>query len=147
MPKPKTRPIKAIPVPDSNPTKYFSYKEAWGRISRAIGHGFFFEAVTIEESIMCDRLISYLCRVHVKADANLERQSFANLIALWKKQVPYADRSSSSNWLRISASVGFGPSLFGHRSGGGFEKTGSSRVITSAQFFWIASSSFAFAAC
>ncbi len=89
MTNPKTRQVRFKPVPDGNAAKYFSYAEAWGRIKRSIGHGFFLEAVTLEESIMCDRLISYLCRVQVlKPDASLERQSFANLIAMWKKQVP-----------------------------------------------------------
>lgn len=82
---------KFVPIPDGNTAKYFSYIEAWGRIRKSIGHGFFLEAVTLEESIISDRLISYLVRVRaVKLDATLERQSFASLIKTWKSHVPEA---------------------------------------------------------
>ena len=40
--------------------KYFSYREAWARIKLARRHGYFLEAVTIEESIVSDRLMSFL---------------------------------------------------------------------------------------
>jgi len=84
-----------IPVPDGNVAKYFSYMEAWGRIKKSIAHGFYLEAVTLEESIISDRLISYLVRVKaVKPDAKLERQGFANLIKVWKYQVPEPIRDS-----------------------------------------------------
>lgn len=42
-----------------NKAKYLSYKEANARISAAILKGFYLEAITIEESILCDRLQSY----------------------------------------------------------------------------------------
>jgi hypothetical protein len=40
--------------------KYLSYREAWARIKLSIRQGFFLEAVTIEESIISDRLLSFL---------------------------------------------------------------------------------------
>lgn len=40
--------------------KYLSYREAWARIKLARQHGYFLEAVTIEESIISDRLLSFL---------------------------------------------------------------------------------------
>jgi len=58
----KTR-AGAIPVPHSNAMRYFSYKEAWVRIKKAQGSGFYLEAVTLEESIIADRLISFLVYV------------------------------------------------------------------------------------
>ncbi|OHE57631.1 MAG: hypothetical protein A2Z47_13205 [Thermodesulfovibrio sp. RBG_19FT_COMBO_42_12] len=65
-----------------NTAKYLSYKAAWERISSAIEHGFYLEAVALCESIISDRLISYVHGVtgkHVK----LETQ-FNHLIGLWR---------------------------------------------------------------
>ena len=78
-----------VPVPAGNAAKYFSYREAWGRIRKSIAHGYHLEAVTLEESIMSDRLSSYLVRVGaVGPDAKLERESFAKLIKNWRSCVP-----------------------------------------------------------
>jgi hypothetical protein len=52
-----------------NASKYFSYAEAWARIGFAIKQGYFLEAVTIEESIVSDRLMSFLqktCSINLK---------------------------------------------------------------------------------
>jgi|SRR5579871_1003630 len=65
----KLRP-KPVPIPDANINQYFSYREAWGRIRRAKGHGYYLEAVTLEESIIADRLISFLVSAG-KLDAGL----------------------------------------------------------------------------
>lgn len=46
-------------APISNRTKYESYKEAWRRMSAAREQGFFLEAITIQESIIFDRLRSF----------------------------------------------------------------------------------------
>jgi len=43
-----------------NAPKYFSYREAWARIKMASRQGFYLEAVTIEESIISDRMLSFL---------------------------------------------------------------------------------------
>lgn len=45
-----------------NIAKFFSYTEAWARIREARRSGFFLEAVTIEESIISDRLTSFLVK-------------------------------------------------------------------------------------
>ncbi len=80
-----------VPVPDKNAAKYFSYREAWGRIRQSIGCGYYLEAITLEESIISDRLISYLVRVGaVKPDAKLQTQPLARLIKEWKNHVPEA---------------------------------------------------------
>lgn len=45
---------------DKNYTKYESHKYAFDQIDLAIEKGLFLEAITIEESILADRLISFL---------------------------------------------------------------------------------------
>ena len=45
-----------------NRSKYESYREAWQRIEASRQAGFFLEAIVIEESIIADRLVSYLSR-------------------------------------------------------------------------------------
>ena len=45
-----------------NTAKYESYTEAWRRIKAAQEKEFFLEAIVIEESIISDRLVSYLSR-------------------------------------------------------------------------------------
>ena len=54
----KSRP-PAQPI-NGNVAKYESYKEAWARIQQAQEAGFYLEALVIEESIIADRLTSYL---------------------------------------------------------------------------------------
>jgi hypothetical protein len=80
---------RIVPIPDKNDKKYFSYREAWGRIRKAQGHGFYLEAVTLEESIMADRLISFLVRTGAaQPTGQLERRSFGQLIDQWMRVVP-----------------------------------------------------------
>lgn len=65
-----------------NTAKYLSYKAAWERISSAIEHGFYLEAVALCESIISDRLISYVQGVtgkHVRLET-----PFHELIGLWR---------------------------------------------------------------
>jgi len=81
--EPRTAPV------NGNAEKYRSYREAWARVKQAQEHGFYIEAVTIEESIISDRLTSYL------VDAGLvQRQrrlkdypTFGNLINVWRRWV------------------------------------------------------------
>ena len=44
---------------NGNASKHYSYREAWARIRLAQQHGFFLEAIAIQESIITDRLIGY----------------------------------------------------------------------------------------
>jgi hypothetical protein len=79
---------RAIPVPEKNCFKYFSYREAWGRIRKAQGYGFYLEAVTLEESIMADRLLSFLVHAGViQPDVRPEKYGFGELIRRWIKNV------------------------------------------------------------
>ena len=79
----------AVPIPEGNANKYFSYSEAWVRIKKARGYGFYLEAVTLEESIIADRLVSFLiCVGEIQADSHVEKHSFGQLIQQWTKRVP-----------------------------------------------------------
>ena len=79
----------AVPVPDRNANKYFSYSEAWVRIKKARGSGFHLEAVTLEESIIADRLVSFLvCVGEIQTESRVEKCSFGQLIQLWTKRTP-----------------------------------------------------------
>ncbi|MBK9169300.1 MAG: hypothetical protein IPM24_17810 [Bryobacterales bacterium] len=76
-------------MPDRNAGKYFSYREAWARIKKARGSGFYLEAVTLEESIITDRLISFLVFAgEIQSGAQVEKLNFGKLIQLWQKRVP-----------------------------------------------------------
>ena len=55
----KSRPIKRDWA-SGNEAKFLSYREAWARIKLATKQGFYLEAVTIEESIVSDRMLSFL---------------------------------------------------------------------------------------
>ena len=79
---------RAVPIPAGNASKFFSYSEAWVRIKKARAFGFYLEAVTLEESIIADRLISYLvCVGEIQAESRVEKCSFGQLIQLWRKRV------------------------------------------------------------
>jgi hypothetical protein len=83
------RPLHPVPIPGGNASKYFSYSEAWVRIKKARGFGFYLEAVTLEESIIADRLISFLvCAGELAADSQIEKRSFGQLVQQWTKAVP-----------------------------------------------------------
>lgn len=86
--KSSKRPSQIIPIPDGNAPKYFSYRKAWGQIPRAIGHGFYSEAVTLAESIISDRLISYFNKTGVLNPESEKFYSLGELIKLLKKHVP-----------------------------------------------------------
>ncbi|MBT3725413.1 MAG: hypothetical protein HOM14_06750 [Gammaproteobacteria bacterium] len=60
------------------------YTEAYSRIESSINTKHYFEAITIEESIISDRLASFLGATQTLAQDQIHRQSFANLIMLWK---------------------------------------------------------------
>ena len=60
------------------------YLEAYMRIDSSIKSKHFFEAITIEESIISDRLASFLEATDTLKSDQIHRQSFANLIMLWR---------------------------------------------------------------
>lgn len=76
--------------PKGNVAKHLSYREAWSRIKKALEQGFYLEAVTLEESIITDRLISHLVGVGAvrRAVELKDYPGFAQLIQKWKIQNP-----------------------------------------------------------
>jgi hypothetical protein len=67
-----------------NTAKYLSYKKAWERINFALDSNFYLEAITIEESIISDRLLSYL--LGISPTLNLStKSSMGELIKQWRK--------------------------------------------------------------
>jgi hypothetical protein len=87
--KPLTKFAPVDKPPAGNANKYLSYREAWTRIKDAQVQGFYFEAITLVESIISDRLTSFLVR-----SGQLRRQkevrkypALAYLIKEWKKKV------------------------------------------------------------
>lgn len=73
-----------------NEAKYLSYKAAWERIKSANEAGYYLESVALCESIISDRLISYLAGTSGKCPDL--RDSFKCLINQWKK------RAGSFSW-------------------------------------------------
>jgi len=91
-----------------NVEKYMSYTEAWKRVNEAQEKEFYLEAVTIQESIICDRLISYLVGTGAISRKSKLRDypRFSRLLNEWKdaathpiSQDGYADlRSEVDDW-------------------------------------------------
>jgi hypothetical protein len=77
-----------------NAAKYLSYREAWRRIDRAKDGGFFFEVVTICESIISDRLLSFVKGVSQANDIGTNA-NFSRLIRLWRENVQMQAQDSS----------------------------------------------------
>jgi hypothetical protein len=71
-----------------NISKYESYKYGFERISLSIENGFFLEAIAIAESIISDRLLSYLVyKLQLSGNCSKlpnTRTSFKDLIKTWK---------------------------------------------------------------
>jgi hypothetical protein len=87
--KKSSSPQKAV---TGNVNKYESYREAWSRIKHAQGNGFFLEAITIQESIISDRLIVFLARPEAENRLCKDRKgrwpSFGQIIERWRKSFP-----------------------------------------------------------
>lgn len=96
--------------PDGNVKKNKSYRHAWGDIKKAIGTGHFAQAVTREESIIRDRLISFLCKVNElnRNDPSVKNMPLRILVKRWKKTCPdpirdayFADlQTSTDEWIK-----------------------------------------------
>ncbi len=89
--------------------KYLSYREAWARIRQAQQQKFFLEAVTLEESIMTDRLICYLVITGAIEPAKELHQypSFGQLITIWRQVHPQliSIRVKSTDFNNLQQSV------------------------------------------
>lgn len=80
------------PATDKNHIKGVSYKVAFERIKKANEEGFYFEVITLCESIISDRLQSYASGVG-SPKPKKARESFYDLIEACQK---YADKSASA---------------------------------------------------
>ena len=67
-----------------NKHRYFSYREAWARISSANRQGFYLESVTIVESILSDRIRSYMQAQHIFLDES-RFISLSKRVGEWRK--------------------------------------------------------------
>jgi hypothetical protein len=56
----KATEVSTLPPAKKNSGKYWNYRIVWSRISQAIDDGYHLEAVTIVESIIADRVLSFL---------------------------------------------------------------------------------------
>ncbi|PZO44114.1 MAG: hypothetical protein DCF19_02590 [Pseudanabaena frigida] len=82
-----------------NVNKYESYREAWSRIKLAQENHFFLEAITIQESIISDRLISFLSRPESSNPLYKKRNgqfpSFYEIIEHWRSEFSDVIQSGS----------------------------------------------------
>lgn len=78
------------------------YSEAFSRIDSSIKTGHYFEAITIEESIISDRIASFLDATNSLKNEDIYRQNFANLIMLWK----LATKNPGSIWEECETLIG-----------------------------------------
>jgi hypothetical protein len=78
------------------------YTEAFGRIGAAMTDGFFFEAIAIEESILSDRIASFLISTGALPTADVHRMSFSQLIQFWN----FATRNPGSIWEQCDNLIG-----------------------------------------
>ena len=89
--------------------KYLSYREAWARIKQAQEQNFFLEAVTLEESIITDRLICYLVVTGALKRARELHQypSFGQLIKTWSllHGAPISIQVKSTEFKNLQSSV------------------------------------------
>lgn len=71
---------------NKNVKKYLSYKEAYSKMNNAIKLGFYLEAITIQESIISDRLLSFVIGKNiVRISENELHKSEVNFSNLLKK--------------------------------------------------------------
>lgn len=89
-----------------NQQKFNSYREAWTRISEARAQGFYLEAVVIQESIIADRLQSYLLASGWTSKSQ-KHTSTGDLVKAWRKTLVDKQNGSdvaelalkATNWL------------------------------------------------
>jgi hypothetical protein len=67
-----------------NTPKHLSYTKAWERINSALEASFHLEAITIEESIISDRLLSYVLGVAPNSKVHT-KSGLGELISQWRK--------------------------------------------------------------
>lgn len=72
-----------------NVKKHLSYKEAYSKMNNAIKLGFYLEAITIQESIISDRLLSFVIGKNIvrisENEIHKSEVNFSNLLKLTKE--------------------------------------------------------------
>ncbi len=71
-------------MPNEKEIKDSRYREAAKRIESSINTEHYFEAITIVESIMSDRLASFLRGTETLSNNTINNMGFAQLITVWK---------------------------------------------------------------
>jgi len=69
-----------------NMNQYWRHREAWKRIESANEAEYYFEVVTLCESVISDRLLSYIGGVNPQIQTG-RYETFAELIRTWKRLV------------------------------------------------------------
>lgn len=80
----KSKP-RAANATKGDEAKFLSYAEAWARIRAVRKHGFFLEAVTIQESIISDRLSSFVVKNCGEDPTSKSLRTLHNLTGMWIK--------------------------------------------------------------
>jgi len=80
----KSKP-RAANATKGDEAKFLSYAEAWARIRAARKHGFFLEAVTSQESIISDRLTSFVVKNCGEDSSSNSLRTLHNLTGAWIK--------------------------------------------------------------
>jgi hypothetical protein len=68
----------------ANTQKYLTYAEAWRRIRAGLEGGWHFEVVALCESVISDRLLSYVRGAKANSTADVHT-AFGRLIAEWRR--------------------------------------------------------------
>lgn len=79
-----------------NTEKHSSYTAAWSRMSAAIEHEFFLEAVAIQESMMFDRIRSFL--EYVVQDEVKDETPFGRVVRRWEAELNADSKRQPSRW-------------------------------------------------
>jgi hypothetical protein len=97
------RQLHPVPIPDRNAKQILQLQRGLGSNQEGTGSGFYLEAVTLEESIIADRLISSLvCAGDLAADSPIEKRSFGQLIQQSMRAVPGAVPVSNGSLVIVS---------------------------------------------
>lgn len=79
-----------------NDEKFRSYSAAWDRMVNAIDAGFFLEAVAIQESMMFDRIRSFL--EHVVQEDIPDETPFGRVVRRWEAELNADTKLQPSRW-------------------------------------------------
>ncbi len=79
-----------------NEEKFRSYSAAWDRMTDAIDAGFYLEAVAIQESMMFDRIRSFL--EYVVQEEIVDETPFGRVVRRWEAELNTDSKRQLSKW-------------------------------------------------